>query len=183
MTVRRCTHCGAQFPAGALACPRCQDPGPHTDVVRRKLIGPALGLAIAGAIACTQFLVPWLIPHLRHLLAQVNPGGPPVLAVLYLGPASGVLMLLGGWHILRLQSLALTRLACVVAMLPCSVGWLVGLPAGAWGLAVLSRPETVAVFDRRRHQQAAAYRAVMRRLEEEIDADLREPPGSPWADE
>jgi hypothetical protein len=57
--------------------------------------------------------------------------------------------MLGALKMRRLESHGLALLGSVLAMLPCSVGFVVGCPAGVWALFVLNRPKVRAAFVRR----------------------------------
>jgi hypothetical protein len=137
---------------------------------RQLLIGPAIGLVVAGILACLTPLLPLFgvsvdVPVLRT-------EWQPLLSLLwFLGPILGIPILWGVYLMLRLESYWYARLTCVLAMIPGSLGVLVGLPAGIWGLRILCRPEVREAFE----QRAAAYRFELEQALEEYDADLREP--------
>ena len=38
-------------------------------------------------------------------------------------------------------------LACILAILPCSFGWFIGLPMGIWGLIVLRQAAVKEAFE------------------------------------
>jgi hypothetical protein len=59
--------------------------------------------------------------------------------------ASSVL-LTGALNMLRLRGYALAATASIVAMIPWSPGWLVGLPCGIWACVVLGQPAVAAAF-------------------------------------
>jgi predicted Ser/Thr protein kinase len=56
------------------------------------------------------------------------------------------LMIAGGWQMLRLESYGLAMIAAIVAMIPCGLGWLLGLPMGIWALSILSRRDVREAF-------------------------------------
>jgi tRNA A-37 threonylcarbamoyl transferase component Bud32 len=56
------------------------------------------------------------------------------------------LMIAGGWQMWRLESYGLAMIAAIVALIPCSLGWLLGLPMGIWALAILSRRDVRDAF-------------------------------------
>jgi hypothetical protein len=61
--------------------------------------------------------------------------------------AAAVVIVLGAFRMGRLRGLGLARAACVLAMIPCvSTCFVVGVPAGVWGLVVLAAPEVKAAF-------------------------------------
>jgi hypothetical protein len=57
------------------------------------------------------------------------------------GLSFGVLILVGGLRMKKLESYGLAITACILALLPCGNCCLIGLPLGIWGLVVLNRPE------------------------------------------
>ena len=67
-----------------------------------------------------------------------------VLAVLTLIPSC--LIIVGGWQMLRLEYYGLTLIAAIMALIPCTFGWLLGLPMGIWALTVLSRRDVREAF-------------------------------------
>lgn len=77
----------------------------------------------------------------------------PLMYVSYaVGAVAGILIIIGSVQMLNLSGLALPVTACILAMIPCFSGCccVVGLPAGIWGLVVLSQPYVKeAIFVRR----------------------------------
>jgi hypothetical protein len=134
---------------------------------RRQLLGPALALGLAGLLSCVGGLLPLAAPTPEQWVAL-----PPWLAnVLAIGPLVGLPLLWGAYVALRVESYWFVKLCCLLALLPCGLGFPVGIIAGTWGLRVLNRPAVNSAFARR----AAWYREEMERALEEYDADLREP--------
>jgi len=50
-------------------------------------------------------------------------------------------VLMGGYGLTQGRGLALGVIAAIMAMLPCSPGFLVGLPIGIWALVALNDPD------------------------------------------
>jgi serine/threonine protein kinase len=71
------------------------------------------------------------------------------------GLAMGVFMVAGAWKMLHLRSLHLAMACSCLALVPCNVLWLLGLPLGLWALVVLQRPAVQAAFslnnEKRKH--------------------------------
>jgi hypothetical protein len=68
------------------------------------------------------------------------------LVILFTGIPS-LLILAGGWQMLRLETYGLALIAAIMALIPiCTLGWLLGLPMGIWALAVLSRRDVREAF-------------------------------------
>lgn len=59
----------------------------------------------------------------------------------------GVTIICGAIQMMRCRSYSLARLVSVLAMLPCSPAWLIGLPIGIWSLIVLNTPHVRDRFD------------------------------------
>ena len=69
----------------------------------------------------------------------------PALYALLLAAAAG-LLLTGAMRMLRLRSYPMALTAAILALVPWSLGWLLGLPFGIWALVVLRRGEVMAAF-------------------------------------
>jgi hypothetical protein len=130
--------------------------------VQRRLLAASIGLHIAGlaslAMGMSVHVLDW--PGTNRLYA----------ALATLGLASGPVIIWGALCLMRLQSLWLIRLSCWLAIMPCGIGWIVGLPIGLWTLNLLSRPDVFAAFQYRK----AEYDAEQSRILEEADEDLRD---------
>jgi tRNA A-37 threonylcarbamoyl transferase component Bud32 len=113
--------------------------------IRRKVLGPALGLllsGILGAVSCFVwgFWFTWGNPEL-HLAVWAL----PLLAMT-------VIQCIGAVRMLTRQSYLWAVTAAILALFPWSPGGLIiGLPCGIWALIVLSKPEVMATYlgDRR----------------------------------
>jgi serine/threonine protein kinase len=113
---------------------------------RALITGPAVGLLVTGLLT----LVYWcaFIPVMPHLLNDLP--GPPdpntVLAVLIplmvlLALSVSGTLIAGGVQMLRLRGYVLAAATAIVAMVPWSPAWLLGLPCGIWACIILGRPE------------------------------------------
>jgi hypothetical protein len=70
----------------------------------------------------------------------------PILLLLVLSLLSGILMIVGGLKMLRLESYGWSMAACVVAVLPFNPVGILGLVVGIWGLVVLNQPDVRKAF-------------------------------------
>lgn len=168
--------CGHRFetPEGsgadaAVVCPACgttlAGDGPASivgrEAVQRKVQPPAVCLIVVGAMmilgGCLGAVSVVTGP-------MINPGGgampadqavPPEREAgrvigqtvgALIGPIFGIAVILGGIKMYRLESRGSVMLASVLAMLPCSLCCLFGLPVGIWSLVVLSDPAVKAAF-------------------------------------
>jgi hypothetical protein len=72
--------------------------------------------------------------------------GIPLLLLLMLSLVSGIVMIVGGLKMLRLQSYGWAMTACIIAVLPFNPVGFIGLIVGIWGLVVLNQPSVRAAF-------------------------------------
>ncbi len=121
--------------------------------------GPAIGLMCVGGLAvllATVSLVLNLMGAALVAAPQAQAGGPGapeaignavggVLGALF-GICWGGILLSGGWQMLRLSSYAYAMTANIVAMVPCTLCCILGLPFGIWGLVVLCRVDVKDAF-------------------------------------
>jgi hypothetical protein len=126
--------------------------------IRDEVKPPAVGLIVCGAVNLVFFLLlaALILVRLFTGLSGRQTGsvgfGVGVMELMIvsvpvvLTAASSVLVIIGARHMLGLQSYALALTSCIVGMLPFGFGWLVGLPAGIWGLIILNRPGVKAAF-------------------------------------
>jgi serine/threonine protein kinase len=107
------------------------------DDARRQVQGPAIGLIVAGILNFAPILgLLWLPGFLEILILAIS---LPV----------GILMIIGGLKMLRLESHGLAMTVSVLALLPLT-GCLIGIPMAIWSLVVLGRPEVKAAFANQR---------------------------------
>lgn len=126
---------------------------PDLEMVRLQVQGPSAGLlltAIMAAIALTLIfvLVPvrfvyhddWRYHYDKYTIADDYPG---LLAVALIPP---IILVLGAWMMRRFRAYDLSMMAAVLAMVPWSPAWPLGLGIGIWALVVLRRREVQAAF-------------------------------------
>ncbi|MCX5677435.1 MAG: protein kinase, partial [Planctomycetota bacterium] len=129
---------------------RDQQAGEET--VRHRLRMPAIGLIVAGALTCLggPLFLGWAILQLMVKRVADEPGsvfpGFSETAILCCVAFSGILVVLGAVKMLRLKSYGLAVAGSILAMLPCTLGFPVGLVMGIWALVVLRRPEVQRAF-------------------------------------
>ena len=58
-----------------------------------------------------------------------------------------IIILVGAWQMRQLKSYGLAVIACVLAILPCTLTWFVSMPMGIWALVVLMRPDVREAFE------------------------------------
>jgi predicted Ser/Thr protein kinase len=69
-----------------------------------------------------------------------------VLVVQTVATVVGVVLILGGLQMIRLRSYVWAVVACVLAVLPLSAGFMIGIPMGIWALILLYRPDVQEAF-------------------------------------
>jgi tRNA A-37 threonylcarbamoyl transferase component Bud32 len=133
--------------SGGQVAPPSTAPSESVEAVRQRLRIPAIGLMISGAV---NFLFLELVLVLNFYAmewvdTQAEPG---MLAVDIMMAATvvGAIIMLGGWQMLRLRSYGLVVACSILALVPLSAGFILGVPMGIWALFVLNRPETQQAF-------------------------------------
>jgi predicted Ser/Thr protein kinase len=106
--------------------------------VKSQVAWPALGLGLVGVIGVFLPLI-LLVIVLRF-------AGSAELALLLLSLPVSVPIAVGARSMARLERYSLCRAACIMAVLPCHLAWLIGLPAGVYAWIVLNQPDVRAAF-------------------------------------
>jgi hypothetical protein len=111
--------------------------------VRRRLAGPALALEVAGALSALWWL-PWAV--VAALGARELGVACGVFLLALLGGLQGLLAFLAARNLRRLQRYTFAARAPLLAAVPLTPGFLLGLPAALWAWRVLHEPEVAAAF-------------------------------------
>jgi serine/threonine protein kinase len=114
---------------------------------------PAVGLLATGVVTLLFWPLLLLFLMFRGLEAASFVGPLLAMASVLTTLVSSVL-LAGAVNLLRLRGYPLAATAAIVAMIPWSPGWLIGLPCGIWACVVLGRPAVAAAFLSDRRQAA-----------------------------
>ncbi len=127
-------------------------PGENTEAVRRRLRIPAIGLMISGAVN-----LPLVLPLVLGVWSTLNVTSSIGLVVMVMAfeCVVGLVIILGAWKMLRLRSYGWAVVCSVLAVLPLSVGFMLGFPMGVWALIVLYRSDVQEAFASRKKEQAA----------------------------
>src|SRR5262249_5450752 len=145
------------------ASPAGSGPGPASQVydreqVRLEVAVPSVGLFLTGLAT----LLSWILAFGSVALAQFDQTGAPhwfwptvILAGSLLVPLSALIMT-GAVMMRRLRWYPLVATAAILAMVPWSAGWLIGLVFGIWTCIILGKPEVVEAFHPSRAQAAPA---------------------------
>jgi hypothetical protein len=107
-----------------------------------KILTIAAGLLLTGVVGLVWCLVVGLVSIATETRAEVF----VLWAVVLFGLGAVGALLAGAVQMMRLRSYPLAVAATLLAMLPWSPGWVLGLPFGIWGLVVLRRPKVQAAF-------------------------------------
>lgn len=107
--------------------------------IRQRLHGLATGLKVAGIVHCVSWGLFLATAAAAERLREAG-------ALVAIGFLPGIAIIVGAKKIQRLESYQWGLLSCILAMIPCSPGFLIGLPMGIWTWAVLRRPEVRAAF-------------------------------------
>lgn len=126
---------------------------------RRKVAGPAIALIVASAISLLFLLLSlafsaWLVFSGVADEMRQPPGmskeSQVVIRMIWnvMMQVTHVLILLGAIRMRRLKSPTLSRMSCILAVIPClGPCFLLGIPFGIWGLVVMNDPEVRRAFE------------------------------------
>jgi serine/threonine protein kinase len=138
---------------GATPAGAAPDPASHVDdreQVRLEVAVPSAGLFLTGLAT----LLSWIPTFVWVALTKFDETRnvlpfwfwPTVIsAVVVIAPLSA-LMMTGGVMMRRLRWYPLVGTAAILAMVPWSAAWLIGLVFGIWTCIVLGKPEVVQAF-------------------------------------
>jgi hypothetical protein len=93
----------------------------------------------AAALAAGNLLAPAVLFAQASARMAVAPF-IPIIAFGLVSLAFSTTVIVGGWRMRQLKSYGLAIVAAIMAMLPCTFGWILGLPMGIWALVVLMDP-------------------------------------------
>jgi serine/threonine protein kinase len=132
----------ADMPASSSAVP-----SERVEAARRRLRIPAIGLMISGAV---NFLFLALVLVLNFWAMEwVGTRAEPgmlVVDVMTVATVVGAIIMLGGWQMLKLRSYGWAVACSVLALVPLSAGFMLGVPMGIWALIVLNRSDVQQAF-------------------------------------
>jgi hypothetical protein len=124
-----------------------------------SVMGPAIALMCVGGIAMLLAMVSLVLNLMGAALlaapqVQAGGGGGPDAIANAVGGVAGAIfgicwggiVLSGAWSMMRLRGYGYAMASTIVAMLPCTLCCLLGLPFGIWSLVVLCRPDVRDAF-------------------------------------
>jgi hypothetical protein len=142
-----------------------QGPAPVSPVERvwQEVAPPALGLLTTGVVGLLWWVglgvfqvSLWIQRYLRDPFWSQAPETRVLFGLLVtLGPLIGALaglQIVGAIRMRRLRGYPWAGTAAILAMIPWSPGWLIGLPFGIWATHVLGMPEVAEAFFRDQRQ-------------------------------
>jgi hypothetical protein len=89
----------------------------------------------------------YLLSEIWYIARSTTPPGwELVFSLVALGIFWGVVLLIGGLRMKRLENFGLAMTACILAILPLNCCCLLGVPFGIWGLVALFKPEVKDAF-------------------------------------
>jgi tRNA A-37 threonylcarbamoyl transferase component Bud32 len=124
---------------------------PDPRQVRLEVVPPAVGLALTALLAVLSSvgLAIWGLDRIhevawtsRNELLTVMAG---VLTLLMVATAVGYLFV-GALQMMKLGSYPFALAAGILAVIPWSPAWIMGLPFGIWALVILQKPDVIAAF-------------------------------------
>ncbi len=133
----------------------------HFKDAQSQVALPALGLGLVGGIG---FILSFIA---LFVVMNAPPRAPGVIEALLAAALTLMISLFiaaGGSAMARLRSYGLCRAASILAILPCHVAWLLGMPAGVCAWTVLSRPDVRAAFHgktSRTRSRSTAFNALV----------------------
>jgi predicted Ser/Thr protein kinase len=141
--VDRISHAPPEpWPAAVLRAPELDE----LDVsdIRAEVALPAGALRLVGALG---FIVAFLA--LFIVIASIVDGGMHLSGSIWLAALTlpfSALIAVGGSLMSKLRSYGFACATSFLAILPCHLAWLIGVPVGIWALIVLSRPAARRAF-------------------------------------
>jgi hypothetical protein len=143
--------------------------------------GPAAGLVVCGVLAFltwAAFPTMGVTPYIwRQPEVLSSWAGTFAFMVFFIGMPLGGVFLVGARKTRDLRGYEFCVITSILAMLPISCHFFVGLPVGIWALRVLRKPEIKAAFRREstrmRLQQAGSTRLLQQR--EAVSAPSQQP--------
>jgi tRNA A-37 threonylcarbamoyl transferase component Bud32 len=140
---------------GGEPAPSREVPSEFEEEVSRRLRIPAIGLMVSGVVNIPALVLVFAAQFAVELVD--TPGEPGLLVVAVMGAATvvGTVIMVGGWHMLRLRSYGWAVAGSVLALVPVSAGFMLGVPMGVWALIVLNRSDTQQAFAAGRGRRAA----------------------------
>lgn len=143
---------------GTAATPVTFAAGSSRDAALAAVKGPAIGLMLVASLAMVLVVISLVINLTGVALFPMPTSGQSPQFSKFAQGAGGVVgailgiaiyatVLFGAFKMKNLESHGLAMTASILALLPCSLCCLFGLPFGIWALVVLSKPEVKSQFN------------------------------------
>ena len=119
-----------------------------------RVSAPAIGLMVAGGLSLAFTLFYIVIISIAGVAAIADeqtadalPGVGIMIGVAVIKLALDALTIYGAWQMRTLQNWGLSMTSAIVAMLPCSICCILGLPIGIWAIVVLIDSDVKRAFN------------------------------------
>jgi hypothetical protein len=119
------------------------------ELVQMRVKAPAAALLLTGVVVLIEGMAAFAgLLMLKENSPNVPPTAMDALLVVYVVGALALIatMIGGAVKMAKLESYGWVITAIILAMLPFSYHWLIGLPVGIWAAVIMSRPEVKAAF-------------------------------------
>jgi serine/threonine protein kinase len=123
---------------------------------------------IVTSVSCIAAFLSLLV--ISWLVEEIDGVGPLEQLIFVLGILIAVVIFWGAFRMFRLEAYRLAIISCILAMLPCSFGWIMTVWPGIWALIVLHIPAVKAAFQ----LKEAEYRRALAHVGEDMDEGLRD---------
>ena len=148
-------HVQSTAPPASWPLPQASDPasspGPTTadrKAAREALKTPAILLLIVGVLGAVCGLFGFCGIFMMAATPGPDGSGPPVgIALIYLPMAiMNAVIAVSALQMMNLRRYPLALTASVLALIPCTGCFLIGLPVGIWSIVLLNKPEIKSAF-------------------------------------
>jgi hypothetical protein len=133
---------------------------PSHEMARQKVLGPAIGLIIAGVldilVGTIYPMLPTPPPDKGGYAERLDPEAAErgrvtakgmVACIGFLSTGVGICLLIGGAVMMKLQNYGFVFVAHILGLIPCiSCCFPISIPFGIWGLVVMNDPAVRAAF-------------------------------------
>jgi hypothetical protein len=116
--------------------------------------GPAIALLVTGILCIVAYAGLGMASLSAEMAAARGDHNPERTVAYRMGGMLGVFLVVGWWAIIICAALQMKALrnhgfamtGAILALIPCNLAWVFGLPFGIWALVVLSKPEIKSAF-------------------------------------
>ena len=133
-----------------------REPLEYLDGGLAATLAPAIPVPLTVGIGSMPAGTCAILPPLLGYQVDAPPDRGPLPTVALVSPfvllfllnlAWSITLMIGGWRMRQARSYGLALVAAIMALLPCTFGWIIGLPIGIWALTVLLDPTVKSSFE------------------------------------